>query len=214
MKTLKFLFAAAGFCAASIAAGADPQTYLSIKSDAGDPVGLGQTYFFSPPGGIFVINVNTEHSSLSFSIDQPVLPPPPQWFGNFSSSDPMTALAIGQYDGAESPGTPNSGHPGLGINYGSIQTGGKAGSFHIYDIAFTNGVVDRLAVTFDQYSNGSSAGLHGALWYNSAVSLAAVPEPETYATLLAGLGLLGIVNRRRMKKGAARRSMQPLLQYN
>ena len=37
-----------------------------------------------------------------------------------------------------------------------------------------------------------------ALWFdNVAVSVAAVPEPETYAMVLAGLGLMGFVSRRK-----------------
>jgi hypothetical protein len=32
--------------------------------------------------------------------------------------------------------------------------------------------------------------------------VAAVPEPETYAMLLAGLGLIGTISRRRMKRRA------------
>lgn len=41
-------------------------------------------------------------------------------------------------------------------------------------------------------TNGSLGGL-----YTGAISVSAVPEPETYAMLLAGLGLMGAVVRRR-----------------
>lgn len=39
--------------------------------------------------------------------------------------------------------------------------------------------------------------------FRIGVGVAAVPEPETYAMLLAGLGLLGFLARRRMQKEAA-----------
>lgn len=39
-------------------------------------------------------------------------------------------------------------------------------------------------------------------WYGINVGIASVPEPETYPMLLAGLGLLGFVARRRNQKGA------------
>ncbi|NHZ90355.1 PEP-CTERM sorting domain-containing protein [Massilia sp. CCM 8733] len=39
--------------------------------------------------------------------------------------------------------------------------------------------------------------------YSTNIALAPVPEPETYAMMLAGLGLLGFTARRRNKKAAA-----------
>lgn len=45
---------------------------------------------------------------------------------------------------------------------------------------------------------GSATG--GGNSFNNTVT--AVPEPETFAMLLAGLGLIGLVSRRRMKLGA------------
>lgn len=45
---------------------------------------------------------------------------------------------------------------------------------------------------------GNATGTWGGS-YLAAVSVAAVPEPETYALLLAGLGLMGTVARRRSR---------------
>lgn len=51
------------------------------------------------------------------------------------------------------------------------------------------------------FVNGTAGGL-----YNGAFSVTAptlpVPEPETYAMLLAGLGVMGVIARRRNKKAA------------
>jgi hypothetical protein len=44
-------------------------------------------------------------------------------------------------------------------------------------------------------ANGSSGGL-----YNGAISVTAVPEPESYAMLLAGLGVMGAIAMRRNKR--------------
>ncbi|MBL8488925.1 MAG: PEP-CTERM sorting domain-containing protein [Rhodocyclaceae bacterium] len=56
--------------------------------------------------------------------------------------------------------------------------------------AFT-GQVDEVRV----YDTALSAGEVGGIY----ASVIAVPEPETYATMLAGLGMLGALARRRRK---------------
>jgi hypothetical protein len=54
---------------------------------------------------------------------------------------------------------------------------------------------------------GNSPNFGGSEFYNSANwsaslnSVAAVPEPETYAMLIAGLGMLGFIGRRRQRSG-------------
>jgi hypothetical protein len=47
-------------------------------------------------------------------------------------------------------------------------------------------------------ANGTSGGL-----YNGAISISPVPEPEVFAMLLAGLGLMGAVVRRRSTRKTA-----------
>ena len=64
----------------------------------------------------------------------------------------------------------------------------------------------------NQYAWGTSVGNANAQWIwgansdrillRTASPVAAVPEPETYAMMLAGLGLLGVAARRRKQKAA------------
>lgn len=49
---------------------------------------------------------------------------------------------------------------------------------------------------------GNATGTLGGI-YNFTTNTAPVPEPETYALMLAGLGLLGFVGKRRMRQSAA-----------
>lgn len=55
-------------------------------------------------------------------------------------------------------------------------------------------------VTNDGQSTGNPTGLRVEF---TASNVTPVPEPETYAMLLAGLGLMGVISRRRAKRNAA-----------
>ena len=55
-------------------------------------------------------------------------------------------------------------------------------------------------VTNDGQSTGNPTGLRVEF---TASNVTPVPEPETYAMLLAGLGLMGVISRRRAKRNVA-----------
>lgn len=64
-------------------------------------------------------------------------------------------------------------------------------------------------------SGGQSANLKFPQYYDMAVRngdvgavVASVPEPETYAMLLAGLGLIGVVGRKRLAQPKSRLDSQ------
>ena len=70
-----------------------------------------------------------------------------------------------------------------------------------------------MCIRDSQYPWGTNVGNASAQWIwagssdtillRTAATVAAVPEPETYAMLLAGLGLRGFVARRRQQKNSA-----------
>lgn len=79
----------------------------------------------------------------------------------------------------------NNSHPNGTVNYGSFAGNGTGYTFNLpaagnYHIDIT----------------GVATGINGGT-YGVALTAAPVPEPETYAMLLAGLGVMGAIARRR-----------------
>jgi hypothetical protein len=53
--------------------------------------------------------------------------------------------------------------------------------------------------SFSILSTGNATGMDNHLWALGRVTVTPVPEPETWAMLLAGLGIMGTIARRRQK---------------
>jgi hypothetical protein len=88
----------------------------------------------------------------------------------------------------------------FGTNNGSVLnnwTTDNTGTWKHYTGTFNFASAGLVGLTFA--AGGTSDGLGGSL---DNVSITAVPEPETYAMLLAGMGLMGTIARRRKAKQA------------
>lgn len=100
-----------------------------------------------------------------------------------------------------------------GVNYSGFSaslTGANSGSTHYFTESVGSG--GQSVLSLGSVSGDSSYSLHitgtagsgsGATFNVNLSSVAAVPEPETFAMLLAGLGLIGMVARRRNKVSMA-----------
>lgn len=115
--------------------------------------------------------------------------------------DFLSPLAAGQYDVELTfhellNGTMSSTDP---INVTSALLNGQMPAFQgkrTFTIATVGGISPPFVLTLMGNTNALGAG------YQGTITVTAVPEPETYALLLAGLGLMGTIARRRNNKKA------------
>jgi len=91
------------------------------------------------------------------------------------------------------------GGPGGGFDFRFDLTGPKQARLTANEtVSFTATFSDPVVLTSSSFAlhvQGLTDAQGGSAWYTPAV-----PEPETYAMLLAGLGLVGFIGRRRMSK--------------
>jgi hypothetical protein len=74
---------------------------------------------------------------------------------------------------------------------------GQGGSTHVsLPISLVTGE-NKITFSYSSLANPQGTGDEG--WGLARYSVTAVPEPETYAMLLAGLGMVGVIGRRRRK---------------
>ena len=87
----------------------------------------------------------------------------------------------------------NGVNPGTGIGWHGGHTTVTGVGFHLLQGVNTFS----FAYSAPGVNNGKGQGLADEGWGIASASVSAVPEPETYAMLLAGLGVIGAVARRR-----------------
>jgi len=134
--------------------------------------------------------------------------------GNFTTNDPRTSLLDYNI-------TTSAGAGGIGLNYTTANSESTPTSLpfilvldapnvvsaaNILQVTFTNLTAAGSPITlgtfssFEQHAQGNA---RRDITAGSVVAgVAGVPEPETYAMLLAGLGLLGFIARRRINRAA------------
>jgi hypothetical protein len=126
--------------------------------------------------------------------------------------DPVTnsnngqALQVGHYDSVRSLWSSSPTKAAMQVAASGAWGTQTSGWFNVLDISYSpNGDLASLALDFRQYDNANLTGpsLFGSLRYNSDVAITPVPEPVTYGMLLAGLGLVATLARRRKESAAA-----------
>ncbi len=187
--------AAAGHASAQVA-------HLTLHSEPGDYIGQGNDYdiTYTPSNSIFF---STEirrslgsgaPTDLLFVLGSgPSTPFALLFFGTHGLGIPMQP---GFYANAERADFASLSHPGLDIGFDHRGSNTLTGNFTVTNFSYSPTLgIQSFAASFEQHSEGALPALFGTFTYQAVTT--AVPEPESFAMLFVGLGLMGAVVRRR-----------------
>jgi hypothetical protein len=148
-------------------------TSLTLNSDPGDFIGLGQSLFLTPADGTFNATTNFD-SGVSVSLFGPVH----FWFLDFSAAGNVP-LTVGTYTGATRFPFQVFGENGLSVDGDGRGCNTLTGSFTVVEINYgANGGVDSFDALFEQHCEGATPALHGEIRFN-AHPVVAVTAPTT-----------------------------------
>lgn len=187
--------------------------YLHSDNGRGTSSNAGDTLWTHGIDGVFSISNTFNGTEVLYTGDQS------QSDFDFAAKeyDPVTntvaprPLTVGYYDHATRWPFNSPTRPGLDISIANDGANRSIGWFNVLDIGYdSSGNVDRLAVDFRVYQETtvqSGPSIYGSLRFNSDLVLDGfngqplpVPEPETYALMLVGLGFISKIARARNKK--------------
>jgi hypothetical protein len=150
-----------------------PYTALFMRSESGDYIGGGQSYFYTPFDGNFVAYGVPGGSSIFF------------YFSSFSEFDywnvslsapSFSRLGIGVYFGATR--FASSSNPGIDVTGEGRGCNEAAGSFEVKELAYNGNKLAAGRATFEQHCDGGPA-LHGEAWFYSTNAITSFPAPMT-----------------------------------
>lgn len=144
-------------------------TEITMNSDQGDYIGAGQTYSFSESVGSFTVSQSANLITIRYSDSSN------NFTYNFYSPDD---LQPGSYIGALRYPFQGPTNPGLSVSGNGRGCNTLTGHFVVYELSVLNGVVDNLAIDFEQHCEGFAAALRGSVRINSQL---ASPSPAPVA---------------------------------
>ena len=182
------LFSCLLFTVALIANAEAQVTSLTLNSDAGDFIGLGQFFFFSGSDGTFTAQKNFD-GGVSIAFRTPFF----EHFWSLDFAAPNNQLlTVGTYSGAARFPFQNLSQPGLSVTGDGRGCNTVTGSFQVLEVAYGVGdTIDAFDAVFEQHCDGAVPALRGEIRYN-ATAIVSVTAP-THETALENQNLSFLV---------------------
>jgi hypothetical protein len=142
-------------------------TLLSYNSPAGDYIGGGQSRFYTPEQGEFSLNYNASSPSyIGFNYNGS------DWWGLDLAAASGESIAVGIYENARRYPFQSPTLPGLSFTGSGRGCNQSIGMYEIIELVIDgDGVIERLAVNFEQSCELTMPTLKGQARYNSQVQL-------------------------------------------
>lgn len=137
---------------------------LTLDSAAGDYIGQGVDRQYTPADGSFSVSSSSGDRVVSVRFTGSA---PSVWWNLQFRAPEGEVLARGPYEGATRAAFASPTRPGLDVSGSGRGCNTLEGRFDVNEVAFANGSVAHLAVTFEQFCDGSSAPLRGEFLWNA-----------------------------------------------
>jgi hypothetical protein len=141
-------------------------------------------------------NAATHQYDYTFTSLLHYLPPDPAGIAAFNPGDTVADTSFWQIGGQ--PGSPGMIHIGIGYANGYQTALNEAQGWAFFNNNFFQPGVPTASWSYSSLLTSFNAGYYAAA---NVPAVPAVPETESYAMFLAGLGLMGLVARRRRAAG-------------
>ena len=187
-KYLKGLVASLSLLLASVAAHATTDTYGELLSGSYNPPGSFATLSYTNVGNIYSFTLTAADLDALFTTGA---------FIGAIAADAAFKPTVSNVSGSSPVSVSPGGGPGGVFDFRFDLTGPKqarltANESVSWTATFAN-PVNLTSSSFALHVQGLTSAQGGSAWY----TVSAVPEADTYAMMMAGIGLLGFATRRR-----------------
>ncbi len=140
-------------------------TSLTLNSQSGDPVGQGVNKTWTSADGTFVAQLNND-SGVTLYFQGNGTTSTDNWFVDFTAPGP-NLIQVGTYANATLYPYQSDSQVGMAIWGNGVSPTSITGQFTVRQIMYdASNNITRFAADFQQYANGSTAGLSGTINYN------------------------------------------------